>query len=92
MVIEMIEGEPPYLNETPIRALYLIAANGKPELKDRSKSSKDLLSFLDRCLEVEVEKRAAALELLRHPFLERAESLRSIKDNIIAAKRVKESS
>lgn len=91
MVIEMIEGEPPYLNETPVRALFLIATNGKPQLKDSSKLSTELLNFLDRCLEVDVEKRASCEELLSHPFLEKASDLISLKQNIIAARKSKES-
>lgn len=91
MVIEMIEGEPPYLNETPVRALFLIATNGKPQLKDPSKMSKELLDFIDRCLEVDVEKRASATELLTHPFLEKACELTSLRQNIIAARKSKDS-
>ena len=86
MVIEMIEGEPPYLNETPLRALYLIATNGKPEVKNKSKLSKELQQFLDACLEVEVEKRATAAQLLQHPFLKKAENLVTLRQNIIAAR------
>ena len=86
MIIEMMEGEPPYLNETPIRALYLIATNGKPEVKNQEKWSKEMLSFLDRCLEVDVDKRATSGELLKHPFLQRVEDLSSLEQNIIAAR------
>lgn len=86
MVIEMIEGEPPYLKETPLRALYLIASNGKPDLKNKSKLLPDLVTFLDRSLEVDVAKRATATELLQHPFLARAVDSSNLCVNIIAAK------
>lgn len=69
MIIEMIEGEPPYLNETPLRALYLIATNGTPQLKEPEALSDILKNFLDWCLKVNTEERASASELLNDPFI-----------------------
>lgn len=65
MAIEMIESEPPYLDEEPLKALYLIATNGTPALKAPEKLSQDLKSFLAVCLCVDVKSRATATELLQ---------------------------
>ncbi|KAJ3107126.1 Protein kinase [Phlyctochytrium planicorne] len=65
MAIEMVEGEPPYFDQDPIRALYLIATNGTPALKNPGKLSSVFKNFLGRCLEVDVGKRASADELVQ---------------------------
>ncbi|KAF1983395.1 Pkinase-domain-containing protein [Aulographum hederae CBS 113979] len=78
MAIEMIESEPPYLNEEPLKALYLIATHGTPRLKKPEKLSKELKHFLSVCLCVDVKSRATAGELMDHAFLQSGCSLASL--------------
>ncbi|KAJ3391521.1 Protein kinase [Entophlyctis sp. JEL0112] len=78
MAIECIEGEPPYLDEDPLKALYLIATNGTPTLKHPDSVSSVFKSFLGDCLEVDVAKRASSDNLLKHKFLEIAASETSL--------------
>ncbi|WEW56486.1 Protein kinase [Emydomyces testavorans] len=86
MAIEMIESEPPYLNEEPLKALYLIATNGTPSLKKPDKLSKELKSFLSVCLCVDVRSRASSDELLRHEFLRNGCSLASLAELLLFKK------
>jgi len=86
MAIEMVEGEPPYLNENPLRALYLIATNGTPELQNPEDLSAEFKDFLNQCLEMDVGKRGDATQLLKHEFLKKSAPLSSLVPLIKAAK------
>jgi len=72
MLMEMIEGEPPYLEYPPLRALFLITTKGIPPIQKPDEFSPDLIDFYDKCLEKDVEKRPGADDLLEHPFLKYA--------------------
>lgn len=72
MVIEMIDGEPPYFNEPPLQAMRRIRDNLPPRVKDVHKVSSVLRGFLDLMLVRDPSQRATAQELLRQPFLKMA--------------------
>ncbi|XP_030742221.1 serine/threonine-protein kinase PAK 4 [Echinops telfairi] len=72
MVIEMVDGEPPYFNEPPLKAMKMIRDNLPPRLKNLHKVSPSLKGFLDRLLVRDPGQRATAAELLKHPFLTKA--------------------
>jgi serine/threonine protein kinase len=75
---ELIDGEPPYMSEPPLRALFLISTQGMPPVKSTPSSGKrwspELLEFVDACLEPNAQRRPSAAQLLQHPFLASAAS------------------
>ncbi|XP_014247062.1 serine/threonine-protein kinase PAK mbt isoform X2 [Cimex lectularius] len=72
MVIEMVDGEPPFFNEPPLQAMRKIRDMAPPKLKNTHKVSGRLQGFLERLLVRDPGQRATAAELLQHPFLRQA--------------------
>jgi len=90
MAIEMVEGEPPYLNESPLRALFLIATNGTPQIKDPENLSGTFHEFLNLALKVDPEKRASAHDLLMHSFIGMADPLSTLSPLVFAARKARQ--
>ncbi|XP_072778294.1 uncharacterized protein [Taeniopygia guttata] len=67
--IEMVEGEVPHRNETPVSAELPIARGERPQLRKPNRFSPHLCDFLSCCLQTDEEQRWSAKRLLQHPFV-----------------------
>ncbi|KAI2652349.1 Serine/threonine-protein kinase PAK 6 [Labeo rohita] len=78
MVVEMVDGEPPYFSETPIAAMKRLRDEPAPTARNISRISPVLRDFLDSMLTRDPLERASAADLLQHPFLLQAASPRCL--------------
>jgi p21-activated kinase 1 len=83
---EMIEGEPPYLDQNPLKALFMIATTGSPTIANSENFSLRFRDYLAKTLEVDAEKRPDVTQLLQHPFFAMADPLRTLIPLIKAAR------
>lgn len=90
MAMEMAEGEPPYMEFPPLRALFLITTKGIPDLKEPEKWSNEMKDFLSKCLEKDPALRPDANELLKHPFFKKCCQQRELVPTIKQARVYKE--
>jgi serine/threonine protein kinase len=88
MCMEIAEGDPPYMELSTTKALFLISTEGVPPLRDKKKWSADLKHFLSCCLAKEGNKRPPAIELLQHPFLTQACQPAELKEFFIKVSRM----
>uniref|UniRef100_A0A6B2L609 Protein kinase domain-containing protein n=1 Tax=Arcella intermedia TaxID=1963864 RepID=A0A6B2L609_9EUKA len=72
MIMEMAEGEPPYMEFPPLRALFMISTKGIPPLKQQQYWSDEMVDFLNKCIIIDPSTRPRGDELLGHPFLKKA--------------------
>ena len=87
MALEMKDGKPPYFDEEPLRAMFLIATHGRPEITNWNKFSNEFQDFIDKCLQTKPDDRHSAEQLLSHPFLEKQTDLKTLGPLIRAAKK-----
>mmetsp|Transcript_20370 Transcript_20370/g.34761 ORF Transcript_20370/g.34761 Transcript_20370/m.34761 type:complete len:488 (-) Transcript_20370:14-1477(-) len=85
LVMEMAEGEPPYMDFPPLRALFLITTKGIPQLKE-THWTPTMTQFLSQCLEKEVDQRPEAEQLLQHPWFQNVCHPNEIVDLVARAK------
>lgn len=69
VAIEIIFGEPPYLRDNTMKALYLIATKLPPKVPNNGQWSGSFINFVERCLHKDPDCRANCNELLSHPFI-----------------------
>jgi hypothetical protein len=71
VLLEMMEGQPPYLELPALKALYLISKKGLPPLKpELGPWSEQLLEVFNACTRMKASKRPTALELLDFAFFD----------------------
>ncbi|CAJ1077823.1 serine/threonine-protein kinase PAK 6-like [Xyrichtys novacula] len=74
MVVEMVDGEPPYFSDTPINAMKKLRDETAPSVKNIHRVSPVLKDFLSCMLTRDTQQRSSATDLLEHPFLLQAGS------------------
>jgi len=87
MAIEMVEGEPPYMEESMLRALFLIASKGRPDFQRPDLMSPELKDFIEQCTMMEPEDRPSTSDLLRHDFFSKACELSKLTPLVLIAKK-----
>lgn len=67
--IELADGEPPYADIHPMRAIFMIPSREPPKLKRPAEWSAAFNDFIACCLKKDFTQRPSAKALLKHPFV-----------------------
>jgi len=80
--IEMADGQPPYNEMNPIRAMYMIPYREPPTFSEQKSYSNECRQFLKRCLQKDPKQRPTAKDLLSDPFIAKSKGPEALKDLI----------
>jgi len=60
------------MNESNIRALFMIASQGRPPFTNPDVSCAECREFVDKCTIIDADARPSTTDLMTHPFLKMA--------------------
>ena len=81
--IELAEGEPPYANLHPYRAMFAIKKKPPQGLTERNRWSPEFNDFVSKCLQIDPDERPSSTELLRHAFILKYERSQAILSELV---------
>eukprot|EP00008_Paramoeba_atlantica_P004077 CAMPEP_0201475094 /NCGR_PEP_ID=MMETSP0151_2-20130828/566_1 /ASSEMBLY_ACC=CAM_ASM_000257 /TAXON_ID=200890 /ORGANISM="Paramoeba atlantica, Strain 621/1 / CCAP 1560/9" /LENGTH=450 /DNA_ID=CAMNT_0047855107 /DNA_START=192 /DNA_END=1544 /DNA_ORIENTATION=+ len=90
MAHEMYEGEPPYMEKDPIKALFLIVSKGRPPFKNSKGVSPEFKNFVEIATRMDPDDRPSTKDMLQHPFLNKRCNVKEILPLVEKAKEYKE--
>ena len=73
LCLEMAHGRPPH-RDSALKAMFQVAAGIPPTFEDPSQWSDLFKDFLEQMLVIDPAKRATAAQLLKHPWMGKADS------------------
>jgi serine/threonine protein kinase len=74
--VELAEGAPPYVEYPAMKAMVEIATKGFPGYRFPTMHSSEFCDFVANCVNKDPDQRWTVQQLLKHPFIARAERLR----------------
>lgn len=77
-VIEMIDGEPPFMCDNPVKAMFHICTQDPPTLAAPPTHSREVNDFIATCMVKDMNARPHSRALLGHPFLGKAGGKQSL--------------
>lgn len=78
MLIEMVEGEPPFFNDQPFQAMKRIRDEPEARFSRHAKVSLELIDLLSHCIVKDINQRWTSKDLLHHRFFTKAQHSSSI--------------
>lgn len=63
MVIELVESEPPYMDQPTLKALLLIVTQGIPPFSSPEKMSQEIKDFINQCTKMDPAERPSSIQL-----------------------------